>query len=75
MRAKLVRDLLDLNEGGGRRRPSKQDGPSGGKARQLTKEWAKAVRHEAFHELLIAIVDEPVQEERVALREDSRGHL
>ena len=71
----LLRQVPDLDKDGSRRCPTEEYRSPGRKARKLPEKRAKAVRHESLHQVLILIVDEPVKEKRIALREDRRRHL
>ena len=67
MRTKLLGSILNFDEYRRRCGPAEQYRPPGGNARKLTQERAESVRDESFHQLLIAVVDEPVKEKCVAL--------
>ena len=75
MRTKFLLDVLNLDEYRRRRGLAEQYRPPGGQAGKLAQERAESVWHKSLHQLLVAIVDEPVKEKRVALGEDGRRHL
>ncbi len=62
----LLRNVLNFDENRRRRRPFEQYRPPGGQAGKLA-QGAEPVRDVSFHQLLIAVVDQPVEEKRVAL--------
>ena len=52
--------------------PAEQDRSPRRKAGKLTQERPQPIRHKTLHLVLIAIIDEPMEQERVALRENGR---
>ena len=60
MRAKFSGNLLNLNESRSRRGPAEQYRTPCRKARKLPQQGTEAIRHQAFHQILITFVDKPV---------------
>ena len=71
MRPMFLWNLQDLKERWRWRSPAQQYSPPGGQAWKLAKKWTEPIRHQTFHQLLIAVVDESVEEKSIALRKDS----
>src|SRR6266508_382113 len=63
----VARKLVDLNKNRDRRRPAEQDSLPRRQIRKLAEQAAEIVGNEPPHELLVSIVHDAVQEERVAL--------
>ena len=68
MRAVGIRELSHLHKKRRRRSPAQKNGPSRRETRQFAKEITQSIRHEPFHQILVSIVDDAVQQESVALR-------
>ena len=60
---------MHFDEHGDRRRPAEQDRLTRGQARKVAEKTTQIVWDKLAHESLIAIIDDAVHEEGVALRE------
>ena len=75
MRAVGIRELPHLHKKRCRCSPAQKNRPSRWETRQFSKEITQPIRGEAFHQILVSVVDNAVQQERVALGENGRRYF